>query len=312
MEYGDAALAQEIILWDYCHLLGISFLYWDHLITLDTEVHHLWRRRKTTSAYWFFINRYLGFISNIPIIILPFSKLSPQLCRRYTFLREILLLATQVVVSLIMLLRVYALYSRSLRVVWLLLAIGTGTIGLTVWSMNGQEMSPSSLGGCHVEVSQSTARRLAIPWEGLFAFDATIFGLTVFNAHATTRRMGPLANMPLHRVIVRDGALYFGIMALANLSNIGTFYLGGPLFRGSFATFASCISVTMMSRLMLNLHGQADVGILSRMPNLSISRDDMPLEGLSDYADTHIHELPAPDLDVVHSRLGEGLEINNV
>ncbi|KAJ7214361.1 hypothetical protein GGX14DRAFT_696605, partial [Mycena pura] len=74
----NETLVQQIIWQDVCHLIGASFLYWDHLITLDCEVRFLWRRRKTTSAYWFFLNRYLGFISNIPIAILPFLTVPPD------------------------------------------------------------------------------------------------------------------------------------------------------------------------------------------------------------------------------------------
>ncbi|KAJ7655486.1 hypothetical protein B0H17DRAFT_1214005 [Mycena rosella] len=226
---------------DCCHLLGISFLYWDHLITLDLEVHHIWKRRKTTGTYWFFINRYLGFISNIPVAILPFFSLAPQ------------------------------------------------------WSMHGQHALPSSASGCHVEITGATVQQLAFPWEGLFVFDTVIFGLTVFNAYTTTRQLGSLMHLPLHRIIMRDGVSFllfeqntfdiahdlrypifrvmFSIMALANLANICTFYLGGPLFHDSFATFASCISVTMMSRLMLNLHEHADIGILTSW-DASVFRDD--------------------------------------
>ncbi|KAJ7214373.1 hypothetical protein GGX14DRAFT_696606, partial [Mycena pura] len=74
----NETLVQQIIWQDVCHLIGALFLYWDHLITLDCEVRFLCRRRKTTSAYWFFLNRYLGFISNIPIAILPFLTVPPD------------------------------------------------------------------------------------------------------------------------------------------------------------------------------------------------------------------------------------------
>ncbi|KAK7455229.1 hypothetical protein VKT23_011102 [Stygiomarasmius scandens] len=49
------------------------------------------------------------------------------------------------------------------------------------------------------------------------------------------------------------GSLYFVVVALSNMINILTFYLTEPAFRGALTTFASCVSVTMMSRLILNL-----------------------------------------------------------
>lgn len=45
--------------------------------------------------------------------------------------------------------------------------------------------------------------------------------------------------------------------------NMVSFYFGGPFLRGGLSTFASNLSVTMMSRLMLNLHESAEEGNLS-------------------------------------------------
>ncbi|KAJ7021978.1 hypothetical protein C8F04DRAFT_1273094 [Mycena alexandri] len=289
----------------YWHIVGVSFLYYDHFITLDAEINYIWKRR-TLSAYFFFVNRYLGFFSNIPVGLLPFITVSTRVsvpdsvCMRATLVRQILLCATQVVVAAIMIFRMYALYGRSLRVVGLLLGVGAGVVGVVVWSMYDQQSTPSFLQGCHVAIMQTThvflsyrcmllttpsrAIRLATSWEGVFVLDSTIFGLTVFNAYTTIRRMGSLVNMPLHRLI----ALYISgwkvflfsdapnafdsAMALANLSNISTFYLGAPLFRGALSTFASCMSVTLVSRLMLNLHESGDAGILTDLTSSIVIR----------------------------------------
>ncbi|KAJ8453745.1 hypothetical protein ONZ45_g19585 [Pleurotus djamor] len=65
-----------------------------------------------------------------------------------------------------------------------------------------------------------------------------------------------------------SGALYFAVMVLANLLNILTFYLPSPLLRGSLATFASLTSVTMISRLLLNLHVNfASIGDRPSLPS---------------------------------------------
>ncbi|KAJ7219681.1 hypothetical protein B0H12DRAFT_1152737 [Mycena haematopus] len=49
-------------------------------------------------------------------------------------------------------------------------------------------------------------------------------------------------------------------MAAMNFGNILTFY---PLLRGCLSTMASCMSVTLASRLMLNLHSVDRTGIFS-------------------------------------------------
>ncbi|KAJ7671771.1 hypothetical protein B0H17DRAFT_193542 [Mycena rosella] len=58
----------------------------------------------------------------------------------------------------------------------------------------------------------------------------------------------------LWRIIVRDGAMYFGIICLSNLANILMYYFGDQL-----SAFAVSLSVTMICRLMLNLHDAAAI-----------------------------------------------------
>ncbi|KAJ7760831.1 hypothetical protein DFH07DRAFT_815901 [Mycena maculata] len=177
-------------------------------------------------------------------------------------MHQIIMLITELVVSVIMILRIYSLYGRSARVLWSLLGIGVCFIGLTIWSVQqGQHGFPLTVfSGCHLAIVESASYHLAAPWGCLFVFDSIIFGMTVYNAYVTRRGLG---DMPIHRLLLRDGSMYFAATALANLSNIVTFLVGGPLLPGSLATFATCMSVTMVSRLMLNLHAQTDYGILT-------------------------------------------------
>ncbi|KAJ7487974.1 hypothetical protein FB451DRAFT_1553540 [Mycena latifolia] len=274
-----ASVAREIVFMNCAHLVGITFLYWDHLITLDSEIDLLWKRRKALSSFWFFLNRYFAFVAGMPVAILPFLTLSEKSCTNLTLFRELVIVVTQVIVSVIMVIRVYALFSRSLRVLCFLVGVGLCVLGVTVWSVTGQQGSrPTTIGGCHFAVTQSTALKLAGCWEALFAFDSVIFGLTVYNAVVARRRMGPQSN--LHTVVVRDGAMYFGIMALANLANIATYYYPSPVLPGSLATFANCISATMISRLILNLHKHANGGILTERP-AHAAQHDIPLGSLN-------------------------------
>ncbi|KAJ7762885.1 hypothetical protein B0H14DRAFT_3510768 [Mycena olivaceomarginata] len=107
---------------------------------------------------------------------------------------------------------------------------------------------------------------LAIAWECLFAFDSIIFGLTVYNAYLTRRAVGPDQAMPIHQLMVRDGAIYFDAMSFANHTNITTLFINGRLLPGSLATFATCTSVAMVTHLLLDLY-ECKYGAM--VPNLS-------------------------------------------
>ncbi|KAJ7863977.1 hypothetical protein B0H14DRAFT_3606096 [Mycena olivaceomarginata] len=270
-------LGGELLLLNYLHLVGITVLYWDHLITLRKEITLLWGRGRSLSAYCFFVNRYFAFLTGIPVSVIPFLSPSTERCLRLSLFREMAIVLTQLITGVVMIIRVYALFGRSRRVLWFMVGTAACVTGVNVWSVSGQEGSRTMIeGGCHYGLTESTSYRLAGSWEALFAFDSLIFGLTIYYAYSAQRWRIRQTN--LHTLVVRDGAMYFGIMALANLANISTYYLVGywPFLPGALATFANCISVAMISRLILNLHEHADAGILTQPANRDsiVSIDD--------------------------------------
>ncbi|TFY77165.1 hypothetical protein EWM64_g6849 [Hericium alpestre] len=127
------------------------------------------------------------------------------------------------------------------------------------WALvsQGNSMTPD-LQSCHTPISREAGVNLATVWEAQAVFDLIIFALTVLKTLQTRRERiednidG--RNIGLADVIVRDGALYFAVMVVSNVANILTFYLAEPILKGFLSTLTSCISVTLMSRLMLNLY----------------------------------------------------------
>ncbi|KAJ7815783.1 hypothetical protein B0H14DRAFT_1404335 [Mycena olivaceomarginata] len=91
-----------------------------------------------------------------------------------------------------------------------------------------------------------------------------IFCLLFFKSLHTRRDSGlRWAQIPILSLLIRDGSIYFALMATVNLANILTSYIAEPLLVSCLSTFASNMSVTMMSRLMLNLHAVESTGIFS-------------------------------------------------
>ncbi|KAJ6575990.1 hypothetical protein DFH09DRAFT_1150158 [Mycena vulgaris] len=259
----DASAASQIMFQNYSHIVGISFFFWDHILTLDTEVRYLWKRRKFASSYSFFVIRYFAFASNVPGVVFLFYTIPDNTCLWWSLIYALAILLVQLLISIVMILRMYALYNRSKRLLWTLIVIGVILTGVSAWNAQGQKGAVITiLPGCHPNFPSATAFHLAGSWAALFFFDTIIFGLTVYNGWTTRQRMGPQATMSFHTLILRDGAMYFAVMILANMANLLTFFTHTVILPGSLATFASCISITMMTRLMLNLHQHADRGIL--------------------------------------------------
>ncbi|KAJ6591412.1 hypothetical protein B0H10DRAFT_779146 [Mycena sp. CBHHK59/15] len=221
---------------------------------------------------------------------------------QYSFIHQLILVTTQILVCIVMILRTYAFYGRNRRLLWMLVVIGVCLTAVCVWTVLGQRATAVKvLPGCHLGVSVSTGYHLAASWEALLLFDSIIFGLTIYQSYSARRRVGVQARMPLHTLIMRDGAMYFAAMVLANLTNIITYYVTGPLLRGSMSTFANCVSVSMMSRLMLNLHEKAGVGILTQL-NASQFPDDIPLSVSVVRTDNVINVPPMPDTPSASTR----------
>ncbi|KAF8128793.1 hypothetical protein K438DRAFT_2139650 [Mycena galopus ATCC 62051] len=99
----------------------------------NKEIGFIWTRPKTPSAYWFFTLRYGALLANIAVVVFSFVTLpSHKSCFDYTLMHQVLMLITELVVSAVMIIRIYALYGCSARVLWSLLGIGICLMALTV------------------------------------------------------------------------------------------------------------------------------------------------------------------------------------
>lgn len=253
----------QIVFQNALHIFGITVLFWDHILMLDTEIQLLWKRKKFASAYWFFVVRYVSLGINIPGLVFLYINLSENACLLWSIIYVFGIIAIQYIICIIMILRVYALYGGSKRILWALIGIGVALTGTVAYNAQGQHATTLTvLPGCHPDLSKTSSYHSAGLWIALFVFDSMIFGLIVYNGWSLCRRRG--ISMPLHTLIIRDGAAYFGVVMLSNLANIATFFNNSPILPGALATFANCVSITMMARIMLNLHEYAEQGVCTR------------------------------------------------
>ncbi|KAF8480229.1 hypothetical protein DFH94DRAFT_830774 [Russula ochroleuca] len=286
MYLGYSALtdASDSILHSYVQIAAIMLFYYDYLLTFAAEVSHVWPQPISVNTFLFFLNRYFSVCGNIVAAFLLFADLGnsnqrsvllstlaiSRQCRTKVFsiyscdiivhAREALLVLGQIVVSATLATRTMALYHSSRTVVIGVLGIGIVIVGVTCWTLvagGGSTFVPTSAPGCHYILSERSAIHLAAAWEASALFDVLVFSLTLMR----TFKMRKMHNMAisltgegLMDMVLRDGALYFAVMALANLANIFAFYFAVPTFKGAFSTPASCISSLLCSRLVLNLY----------------------------------------------------------
>ncbi|KAJ7823854.1 hypothetical protein B0H14DRAFT_1307128 [Mycena olivaceomarginata] len=228
-----------------------TLLVYDHLLTLEWEISRYWGEAFTLTVpnVLFFANRYGTLFGNIPVII-PYFWDSQTLTRNIT-----------VLVGVMLFLRTYALFERSIRVLVLMVGVAVGTVVVGLWSVITDTSDDTSINlyfGCNFTTSRSEGNSLAVAWAGVTTYDSTIFFLTLYRVFGRHRANG----LDLFTILLRDGSLYFGVMVTSNLANILTLVIGNPDTRGIATTFTNIISSIMINRLMLNLRDP----VLTHMP----------------------------------------------
>ncbi|KAG1775394.1 hypothetical protein EV702DRAFT_442565 [Suillus placidus] len=202
-------------------------------------------------------------------------------CSKYTIYRQLDIFFQGIIICIIMAMRTYALYGCSQRLLTWMTIIIIALVGLACAVSFAQVSGDAAIlpgAGCYEAYTAETAARIGLAWVALFVFDLLIFVLTVYKIYNTKGlpRLSLITRRNVVDVIFQDGAMYFGAMALINIPNILTYYSSSVAIRGSLCNFTSCISVTLISRLILNLHKTIDTGIFST----TIRDDDYCLDVL--------------------------------
>jgi len=138
------------------------------------------------------------------------------------------------------LVRVYALYGRSQRILAFLSFVGfmsfvTATGAILAGRHAGSEVIPvlSGFVGCAQYTPPAGGRYAAIAWTGVTVFDSIVFSLTLYKAFTIGR------GIPLLDVIVRDGTIYFSVLFIMNLANILSLRFSPPLLKTATQTLTN-------------------------------------------------------------------------
>ncbi|KAJ7123932.1 hypothetical protein C8R43DRAFT_1147594 [Mycena crocata] len=192
---------------DYACLIAFVLLCYDHILTFDLEVAYIWKRPQGHGSVLFLFIRYFSLLANIANIVSGLAHFSAQ----------------YVVIGNVLGLRVYAMWNFSKRVLCLLCTLGAATTIVAVWSMTGHQVwEADNEPACQIGLSKQTAIRMSGAWEAQFVCDLVVFVMTVARSH---RRLFQMPGSIVDLMVI-DGAIYFGVIALVNLGNILMFHLG--------------------------------------------------------------------------------------
>ncbi|KAF8878895.1 hypothetical protein CPB84DRAFT_1751793 [Gymnopilus junonius] len=214
-------------------------------------------RKLSLAVVLFFLNRYGG-PRLTALLLIVIDQLNTwtsdsQLCYGTFQYHEWLIIAVQAIVAIIAVLRMYALYWGRSAVVAILSPIVFiifvyGLYAILMEKIVVYSTSDLPRYGCQLPITIEMAPGFMRGWIAHLCFDLLVFSMTLYTA-VKFKFQGSILG-----VIVRNGTLYFGIMALSTISVI----LSYPAYlRGATATLTNVLSSTMISRLLLNLRRYA-------------------------------------------------------
>jgi len=145
--------------------------------------------------------------------------------------------------TVLLVMRVYALYLRNKWVLGILVFEIAAAEAIGCWVVI--RLIP---GGTISSESRELTRMQAVAFSGLLLTDATVLALTVNRSIQLWTRKEPF----LHRLLV-DGLQYYGVIWNLNLANILVLLFVNPGYNLSIPIFTNVLSVVLVSRLMINL-----------------------------------------------------------
>ncbi|KZV70142.1 hypothetical protein PENSPDRAFT_685780 [Peniophora sp. CONT] len=242
-------------------IAAFAFLLYDYLLTLPTEVTHLWHRPLSRASLLFFSIRYVPILASLVLIILGHVPVFEMSCETYEWCMKIKLLVTQIYVCILMGVRVAAMYYNKRSIVLLVITVSAALLGASIAIIVYKEHTTTyTFAGLGVRQCQTALydKRDAYAWITQAIFDIFVLVLTVVRTFANWREDGarrcPGSGRGLADLMFRDGIVYYLVITLATVANILTFFFGPPLARGCLSTLASAISTAMLARLTLHLH----------------------------------------------------------
>ncbi|KAL4068449.1 hypothetical protein V8B97DRAFT_2024729 [Scleroderma yunnanense] len=242
-------------------------LCYDFILTLSREVELFWKKPHSSWAFALFVaNRYIPIIARIPVLLGLFWPgykgedgsvcAYHNFCKTVTVYEQFEIVIVQLIGGAIMIMRIYALYEKSRRALLFLLVFAMLCVGVGCWAILSPESSGSPIVpnpplqyGCDTPLTVDQCRAdFAITWSGQLAFDVIVLTMTLWRS----LRIRKWGNRALLDVLIRD-VLHLGhgsVMCVANVGNITALLATGKV---AMVGFTNSISVTMISRLMLNL-----------------------------------------------------------
>lgn len=208
------------------NLASCVMLFYDMFITFGDEVEKIWKQKFTVATVLWFMNRYLSPLGYI-VVLVSFHDpdWSKSVCNRYVLYPEALKIVTAAAIGVIFILRLYSIYGRSMIVLSVISGLLLAELGVKIWAFtDGTSVNlPPGLVGCILTGKDNSGDRFVFTWVAELIFDTAVFFATLSRTLVIYRRHRRGAAIPLIKIMMRDGIIYFAVIFAANVVTVALF-----------------------------------------------------------------------------------------
>ncbi|KAF8525006.1 hypothetical protein JB92DRAFT_3140430 [Gautieria morchelliformis] len=246
----------------YCLVSSLALLFYEHLLTLGDEVRYIWSNRISSASFLFFVTRYFVPICLLVITAAATTKWGEAVCKTVGPLELAFFIVVGTASSILLLLRVYALYNRSK---WILCYLSSViliqfavSILFSAFSDHGLLPMPSIdlpvFQGCLYPPPVRLNNGALAPLILELMYDVSIVGLIIAKGWKDRSLNGLRDRGGILRMIVKDGIIYFIVIfsTMFIWLCVGLFAPVGLRFVNAYPS--DVLVSIMINRLTIHLH----------------------------------------------------------
>ncbi|KAF7345310.1 hypothetical protein MSAN_01907800 [Mycena sanguinolenta] len=248
-------------------LAGLAILIYDYFLNFGKEIKYIWSSKLRPGTCWFLAIRYYGLGANIVICAYNFVDINNhEVCVNMQWTWMIVIVFAEFFIEVSLSLRVFAMYGLNKWILACLLSANAciaivGLFDIIEYGKNPDLLAAPGFSGCDAAYGTPTAiARVAGVWGAILACDILVFALTARKAFVQWKTSPVYVGSLLERMAI-DGTMYFGIIVLASLANVLTLYVEDAMLGGFLSWLTTNLSLSLLCRLMLNLHEAARMRI---------------------------------------------------
>ncbi|KAI9061880.1 hypothetical protein FKP32DRAFT_1594083 [Trametes sanguinea] len=236
----------------YSEVACATVLTWDVLIMLSQEVELIWKRAWTPAKCMYFVARYVPWLVQLALLAINVNgstglKYTFHQCFAWQVVQGVLLQIIVTTVDVILITRVYALYSRSRILLGFLGSLFVAEVTFLCYVLGVVTPRLTYDDECYVTSSPAIFQYY---WIVSLIFETILFALTLYKfAEAVRQGWG---NGPVMQQFVNDGTWAYTLIFLVMLINMMMYKYVHSTLTGICYTWLLVVLSFAGSRLVLN------------------------------------------------------------